>query len=283
MKVIQGKTYAKVYSDILRTLSTSSEYITGPRGLQTKEVIDLLAIIENPLENLWQCEARPFPTRYLAGELIWYFGAWNDLDFIKNYSKFWKRIANKDGTLNSAYGHLLFNKLGEQSQWEWAWSSLMKDQDTRQAIMHFNRPEHQTEGNKDFVCTLVGHFMIRDNKLLFSINMRSSDVIRGLTFDVPYFLLLHQQMWKHLKTKYTDLELGQFRILLNSSHVYQEHYDLIDQMLETGIEEDRLPIIDVDLIDPSGKPNPIWSQLRTDLDEPRTNDKLIQWIKNEAK
>ena len=60
---------------------------------------------------------------------------------------------NSDGTANSAYGNLLFtqkNKLG-LSQWEWAYESLKRDKDTRQAIMHSNNSTHQDFKTKDFV------------------------------------------------------------------------------------------------------------------------------------
>jgi thymidylate synthase len=257
MRVIQGKHFADLYEKICYNLMEKPEYETAPRGQKIKEITDAILINEDPTSNLFLNEKRDVPLKYLAGELLWYFSGRNDLEFISKFSSFWGKIANKDGTCNSAYGHLLFSKKdskGGKSQFQWAYDSLVKDKDSRQAIMHFNRPEHQYDDVKDFVCTLIGNFQIRNNKLNFTVDMRSNDIFFGLTFDYPFFTMLQQQMFKHLKKVYPELEMGTYTHIAHSLHVYEKDFKQIEDMMNHKFKPHRTPKLDVDLVDETGLP-----------------------------
>ena len=258
MRVIKGNNFAELYKNTCSELINNPEYVTSPRGQKIKEITNAVLINNDPTSNLFLNNTRNVPLKYLAGELLWYFSARNDLDFISKFSSFWKNIANDDGTCNSAYGNLLFAKTdaaNKNSQWRWAYDSLVNDKDTRQAIIHFNRPEHQYNNNRDFVCTLVGNFQIRDNKLNFTIDMRSNDIFFGLTFDYPFFTLLQQQMLRHLKQTYHDLELGTYIHTVHSLHVYERNFKQIENMLNNEFKQYSTPELDIDLIDINGNAN----------------------------
>lgn len=258
MKIYQGNSFANVYKDLLVDLLHSPEYICSPRGMEIREITDCSLVIEDPTLAMYENERRSTQEKYIAAEFLWYFAGRNDLSFIERFAKFWQNVANEDGTLNSAYGNLIFTKKNEHniSQWEWAYTSLVEDKDTRQAIMHFNMPEHQRKGNKDFVCTLTGIFQIRENKLNFTINMRSNDAILGTPTDIPFFCVLQIQMLELLKSEYPDLELGTYTHFAHSLHIYERHFELVEEMLKNGnFIAKKLPKIDQTLIYKSGKPN----------------------------
>jgi thymidylate synthase len=258
MKIYQGNSFALVYRDLLNDLLNSPEYTCSPRGMEIREITDCALVIENPILAMYENERRSTQEKYIAAEFLWYFAGRNDLSFIERFAKFWQHVANEDGTLNSAYGNLIFTKKNEHniSQWEWAYNSLIEDKDTRQAIMHFNMPEHQRQGNKDFVCTLTGIFQIRENKLNFTVNMRSNDAILGTPTDIPFFCVLQIQMLELLKSTYPDLKLGTYTHFAHSLHIYERHFQLVEEMLKDDnfIAKD-LPKIDQTLIYRSGKPN----------------------------
>jgi thymidylate synthase len=198
------------------------------------------------------------------------------VEFISKYSKFWEKIANSDGTCNSAYGYQLWgikNEFG-YTEWQWALGSLLNDKDTRQAIVRFNKPMHSFDGNRDFVCTLNGVFQIRDDKLNLFISMRSSDAIKGLTFDFPFFSLLQQMMRLQLLNEYPDLEIGSLDMVLNSSHIYESDFELVSNMLDAAdidyFEADALPVANADLIGMSVE------------DILSANDPLSKWIQENA-
>jgi thymidylate synthase len=183
-------------------------------------------------------------------------------DFAKA-SKFWEKLDNGDGTINSNYGHLVFHNRSEgnpkyerslehmtymvdgeeyddvfeishmRTPYEWAKESLIKDKDSRQAIVRFNRPEHAFLNNKDFVCTLNGNFHIRDNKLNFTIVMRSNDAVKGTAFDWPFFVSIQEKMLADLKPHYPDLEIGYFEHFAHSLHFYMKDIETVKRM--TGL------------------------------------------------
>ena len=172
MKVFKGNSFAEVYANSLHDLMRNPQYTASPRGMAIKEFQPCTLVIEDPTLCLYNNLRRSSQYKYIAAELIWYFMGRNDVEFIEKYASFWRIISNKDETVNSAYGNLLFNEKNEfgLSQWQWAFQTLKQDKDSRQAIMLFNKPHYQWIGNKDVICTLNAIFNIRDNKLNWNSN-----------------------------------------------------------------------------------------------------------------
>jgi thymidylate synthase len=284
MRITKNKNFAEAYRLILWDLLNKPEYVCSPRGMQIREVTDAVISFADPKSALYHNVRRPSQLKYIAGEFLWYFGGRNDIDFIQRFAKFWTNITNTDGTLNSAYGNLIFTRKNEHglSQWQWAYQSLVNDKDTRQAIMHFNTPDHQRFDNKDFVCTLSANFHIRENKLNLTVSMRSNDAILGTATDVAFFCMLQMQMHKLLKSTYPDLELGSYTHIAHSLHIYERHFQLVEDMLKESFDPMNLPDIDMNLIDESGNPT---EELKKIIEKVETNSThevkelgAIKWI-----
>jgi len=272
--------FAKAFEGLSDEILNKYEYISSPRGKEIREITNLIFQIKNPYENLFDNKVRGVPHKYLAGELLWYFYGSNRLSFIENYSKFWNSISNIDGSINSAYGYLLFKdrNIFGFSEWEWALKSLIKDKDSRQALIRFNKPIHSFEGVKDFVCTLNGIFQIRNNKLDFTIIMRSNDLIRGLSFDYPFFSLLHQQMHLHLLKYYPDLDMGTYTHHAASLHIYEEHFDLVNSMLKEEYQSIELRMKEL-FVDENGNCNfEITNMYDNSSYQYTGSDPMLKWI-----
>ncbi len=254
MRVYKGETFADVYETALNDVLTNPQYVTSPRGMEIKEVTGASLVIKDPECCLYENGRRGSQFKYIAAELLWYFSGRNDVGFISKFAKFWESIQNDDGTVNSAYGNLIFNEYNEDeyNQWYWAYDSLVKDKDSRQAILHFNTPKHQFHKNKDFVCTLYGIFHIRDNRLNFTVHMRSNDLILGTPTDIAFFCLLQQQMLRLLKSTYPDLELGSYTHTVDSLHIYERHFSLVTEMLSESFAPLTYPTLDINLVDAQG-------------------------------
>jgi thymidylate synthase len=167
--------------------------------------------------------------------MAWYLKKDRDVDYIGQFSGFWSNITNPNtNEINSNYGSLVFNK----EQFGWAVDSLLKDKNSRQAIMFFNQPKFQFEGNKDFVCTMYANFFIRNNKLNMKIQMRSNDIFYGLTFDAPFFSFLHQSVYLILKDQYSDLELGVYHHFADNIHFYERHFELAEEIRSSRISSE---------------------------------------------
>lgn len=202
MIIISENTFAEAYREALRKLVEDPDYIAKPRGYTVNEITDASIEIKDITKNLFSNSNFKFPVKYLKHELALYLSGRNDAESFSKASKFWDSLKNKDGTVNSAYGNLIFKMKDNPqklSQFEWAYQSLSLDRDTRQAVMFFNRPCFQYFDNKDFVCTLDVIFHIRDNKLYMRAGMRSNDIRRGTLYDIPFFMFLQYGMYKRLK------------------------------------------------------------------------------------
>lgn len=282
MKVYRSSSFASLYQQSLVDLMRNPEYETRPRTLKIKENTNVSLVLENPLSCLYRNDYRSSQLKYISAELVWYFNARRDVDFISKYAKFWNSIQNEDGTVNSSYGYLLFGKKNRHghTQYEWALNSLLKDKDSRQAVLHFNLPEHQYETNKDFVCTMYGIFQIRNNRLNFTVSMRSNDVIWGLPTDIAFFTILQSQLLSHLNTKYPDLTLGTYTHIANSYHIYEHHFDIVDRMLESDFIPEEIPMVESDLITMASDTTSNFKILSTNFKDGPDGftDPLYQWI-----
>jgi thymidylate synthase len=145
MKIYKSKYIADAYHSILYDLLYRPDYDVKPRDLRVKEILNCCVHIEEPMVNMYTNKYRSAPLKYIAAEILWYFSGSNLPNFIEKYASMWTSLTNSDGTLNSAYGNLIFHNKNNYglSQYEWVIESLKRDKDSRQAFMHFNLPSHQ--------------------------------------------------------------------------------------------------------------------------------------------
>ncbi|EKD51338.1 MAG: Thymidylate synthase [uncultured bacterium] len=250
MYYVSADSFSKVYCTLLKTVFETKSNTIAPRGLITREITDVCCEITNPYSNLFTNQIRSVSLEYLCGELIWYCSGANDLDFISKYSKFWCHLANENQTANSAYGKILFKdkNMNGMTQWEWATKTLIQDVHTRQAILSFNVQDCQRENNADFVCSMYLQFFIRENKLMLMAYMRSQDMIYGMTYDIPFFLLLLQCMRLQLLRHYPELKLGSYSHHVGSLHIYENKFALVKNMLAHPFCENEMPRISNNII-----------------------------------
>lgn len=223
--------FSNTFKNIIQHIDTDGD-VSQPRDLKVKESI-LSNFVINPKQPIADFPQRNFNWKYLAGEMAWYLKQDRDVDYIGNFSNFWSRITNPDtNEINSNYGSLVFNK----EQFGWVIDSLEQDKNSRQAIMFFNSPKFQFEGNKDFVCTMYANFFIRHNILHMKVQMRSNDIFYGLTFDAPFFAFLQQSVYLKLKETYPELELGMYYHFADNLHFYERHFELAEQIKAEDID-----------------------------------------------
>ncbi len=196
---------------------------SSPRGLKSIEIENAwlqLLNIESPIVTLPE---RKIDLDYLEGEIAWYLSGSLQTKDIAKHSKFWNSIQNSDGTVNSNYGYLaLHERFNDKTQLEWCVDKINQDPDTRQAVINYNQPRHKYEGNKDFVCTLNQLFRVNDGKLDSTVLMRSNDLIRGLTYDMPWFTKVQEMV-----SEKTGYPTGKYNHFAASLHVYERHFDML--------------------------------------------------------
>lgn len=248
---IEGDTFAEVYEQLLAMCLNDPDATCRPRGMEIRELISPTIRVLDPVARFYTSSPRSTPMRYAAGEFLWYFGLRDDAEFITKYSAFWNKLKNEtsagplnEGKLNSSYGTLTMGDAWKDAswdnrwvtQWEWALRSIQRDPDSRQAIIHVNRPSHQVQWIKDFPCTILFQFLVRNGAVNMVVTMRSNDLIKGLTFDFPMFSLFLEQFTADLAAM-TGNRYGRGHLTLTSgsSHIYGADFDLVEGMLAAGI------------------------------------------------
>ena len=224
--------FTECYLTLADELVNNSEFDVSPRGMRVKERLVASFKIKDPRNRLPLVPARKFSVPYFVGEMIWYLTGENSTDWISKYSSFWRGISDDGVTANSAYGARIFNRYhkiagGNLIQWDYVKGLLKKDPDSRRAVIHIKDPWDSVDSKLDVPCTLTLQFFIRDNKLHLVANMRSSDLVFGLSYDVPAFTIMQELMALEL-----GVELGEYIHVSNSLHVYERHFDMLEKMIE---------------------------------------------------
>jgi len=222
----------------------SSDFKVSPRDKAIREKIAYQFTVENPDPNpiVTKSAARnEIIVKYLQSEFALYARGETMVEEFAKASSFWNRLSNPDGSINSAYGHLIFydrscgnppfelgdsakneDPTGMRSPWEWARLALLSDKDTRQAIIKFHKRSHLWVGNRDQTCTVYGNFLIREDKLHLIMHMRSNDAVKGLVYDMPWFCYLLKRMTLELLDNgYRNLQVGTYTHIADSMHIYE--------------------------------------------------------------
>lgn len=264
------KVYETIHEAYLGTLADVVDHpdsVSSPRGQSVREKFNYMFKILNPTTEsiITKDEKRNITIdSYSKKEFELYNRNTFQAEDYGTISKFWLKLKNPDGTVNSAYGPLIRHKKSMGNDFEkqliehpgfknskgvgsvkiessvmrtpkeWVLLKLRQDKDTRQAVMKFSLPEHFWDGNKDFTCTLHAYFQIRDNKLDMTVNMRSNDLMLGLVYDLPWFISLMYEFVDELKDTYPELEVGSYTHLVHNIHIYDRDLEKVYKMLGRG-------------------------------------------------
>lgn len=243
------KTYETTSEAYLATLADvyeNYEYKASPRGQPIREKLDYTFRVLSPTSEpivTKDLERNKVIETYTLKEMELYNSCSNRVEDFAKASKFWEKLANEDGTINSAYGFLIWGNASHgnlkfekastamKTPWDWSKQSLIDDKDTRQALMRFSLPEHFYRGVKDFTCTTHGNWLIRNDKLHLSVVMRSNDLNKGLVYDLSWFCSLIDKMLEELKSTYPNLTKGHYTHTAHSAHIYEKDQKVILDML----------------------------------------------------
>lgn len=234
----EGRTLTELYVRLIDLLKAKGEYVGG-----TLEIRDVQARLENPYSRLILEPVRKHSLEYLKRETEWYLSGDYSIREIGRHAKLWRHVSDDGETVNSNYGAKLFHeRFHGRRQIDYVVDELVMDQDTRRAVMFFSLPHreyHLMSVTKDFPCTLMMQFMIRNGKLDATTYMRSNDLIFGFSNDLPFFSIV-QELVKELvnqHSRHKDNRIGMGHLTHNagSLHVYERHYGKLDYEWPTKV------------------------------------------------
>lgn len=200
-------------------------FTTDKSGSKTIEIIgasfiaDESGILTNPNED------------YIERELEWYKSCSRYVKDIPGKTPvIWENVSSNTGKINSNYGWCIYTE-ENGDQYNNTKNALIKNPNTRQAIMIYNRPTMHIDSTiddmSDFMCTFANAFFIRDNELISHFIMRSNDAVYGYGNDYAWAKFVQEQLCNDLKDVYPDLKCGDIIWTASNLHVYERHFDLI--------------------------------------------------------
>lgn len=226
------QSFTHCYLSLVRNVYENPAYEAAPRGQKVKEILGASFTILNPRDRIPYVVGRKFSVTYMVAELLWYLSGNNQTAWISKYSAFWKDISDDGMTANSAYGARLFQEhpkiaQGRLDQWQYVIDELRRDPDSRRAVMHLRVPDDSIDAKLDVPCTLALQFFIRGGKLHQVVNMRSSDVIFGIAYDIPAFTFFQELLANEL-----GVDVGTYTHTSNSLHIYERHFDMAERIIK---------------------------------------------------
>jgi len=183
----------------------------------TKALFNVGFYMTDPKDRKIVNKERRWNLTYAESEWQWYLsGDRNTSKLGEIYGKIpeiWKRMADKDGDVNSNYG------------WQWQRNnqidhvvSLLKvDPETRQAaISIYDAKEHECY-TRDTPCTYAIQFTIVNDRLDMCVTMRSNDLWYGFCNDQYQFSKLQEMISKKLK-----IDTGVYYHFAHNMHLYND-------------------------------------------------------------
>lgn len=203
--------FSVLWYTLLQRLIASQNYV-NPRGIATREILNVNLELRNPLSNFFASDERALGYKFMIAEWLWIWFGHSDVSSITQYNKKMSDFSDDGESLFGAYGPRV------RSRWPSIVRLLKKDSDSRQAVIQIYRTP--VGSTKDVACTLTAQYLIRDGRLSSIINMRSSDVWLGLPYDFFMFSMLQNTLAVQL-----GVELGSLYFNLGSSHLYASNLE----------------------------------------------------------
>jgi len=246
--------FTEAYVDIVKDVYTNPEFISTPRGMKVKEILGYQFRILNPRNRIPYVPGRELSVHYMIAELLWYLSGNDSTEWISNYSAFWSKISDDGKTANSAYGARIFkphsriaaNVDEAWTQWDYVVNELKNDPDSRRTVVHIRSPQDSILARADVPCTLSLQFFLRNDKVHMTVSMRSSDVILGLSYDVPAFTIFQELLALQLTQELgRPIGLGSYTHLSASLHLYERHFKMAEKILEEDKKQDYRNVLEM--------------------------------------
>ena len=206
----------------------NKEFVTDKIGVKTLELIGVSFIADE------EAIFGELNREYAQKEVQWYLSQSLNVYDMPNPPKIWREVCDKDGYINSNYGWVIFSEENGY-QYKHCVRELRRNKNTRRAMMIYTRPsmqwEYNTNGRSDFICTNSVQVLIRNDRLYYVINQRSSDAVFGYKNDIYWAKFVQNMLVTELKQDYQELKPGEVILQAGSLHVYERHFKFLDELL----------------------------------------------------
>jgi thymidylate synthase len=205
----------------------------APRGMKTREIEDAIIRINDVKHTLPLGVGRGTVPGIGAVEACQLLAGAATPKLVMDVGPMFKNYAEDNGMFHGAYGARTQDQYGPVIE------RLKKDPDSRQAVVTIWDPVLDLLPEKrDYPCTVLHQFRIRDNKLNMSVYMRSNDVWLGAAYDFFQFTRVQIAMASVL-----GVAPGSYAHHVGSLHIYEQHYDAAENLKYTTEPYEDIPAI----------------------------------------
>jgi len=230
--VIEIKDGVDGYVDLVKhVLEHGSE--VAPRGQKTREIEDAIIRIDDVFNVLPVGVGRGTVPGIGAVEACQLMSGTSFPDLVMAIGPQFKNYAEDNGMFHGAYGPRT------HGQYDVIIERLKNDPSSRQAVVTIWNPQYDLQPEKrDYPCTILHQFRIRDNKLNMSVYMRSNDVWLGAAYDFFQFTRVQIAMAWVL-----GIAPGKYAHHVGSLHIYEQHYESADKLHYSKDKYPEIPYI----------------------------------------
>ena len=241
MYTIEHEIFDYGYQSSLKLLLDKGT-IVEPRGLKTIELSPFCFTLKNPRNRIIYNEVRNINLGFNILEFLSMVIGDDRVEMLAALTPNIKQFSDDGKVFRGAYGPRL-RSLSYMDKWELKLSDtpieykidqfqevihkLKTDKDSRQAIMTIFDPTKDYVKTKDVPCTVMFHFMIRDNKLNMNVYMRSNDAMLGHVIDVFSFTMIQELIANEL-----NCELGEYNHIAGSFHLYEKDIEKAKRIID---------------------------------------------------
>lgn len=219
---------------LLNEKKAKEDFVIDKSGVKLVEIMDAHFVLD-PEQPYFNYPGRKTSEEYVKAELEWYNSLDLSVDFIGQKAKIWRDIASDDNLVNSNYGWCIFSE-ENGSQYKNCFTELIKNPESRRAIMIYTRPSMHTDfcknGMNDFICTNTVQCFIRNDELYYFVYMRSNDAIFGFMNDFVWHCHVYNKLLEDIQKVYPNIKGSHNGIHWNAAsfHVYERHFDMLDKI-----------------------------------------------------
>lgn len=219
------------YVDVVRWVLENGDEV-APRGMKTREIEDAVIVIDDVYNTLPLGVNRGAVPGIGSVESLQLLAGVSAPELVIAVGPQFANYAENNGLFHGAYGPRT------RGQYEHVIERLKKDPDTRQAVVTIWDPKLDLQPSKrDYPCTVLHQFRVRNGKLNMSVYMRSNDVWLGAAYDWFQFTRVQIAIASVL-----GIEPGTYAHHVGSLHIYEQHYAAAEN-LEYATEGVPVPYI----------------------------------------
>jgi thymidylate synthase len=196
----------------------------APKGINTREIEDAVITIDNVYATLPIGVSRGTVPGIGAVEACQLMSGLSTPKLVIDIGPQFEDYTEEDGKFHGSYG------TRTSGQYNVVVDRLRNDPDTRQAVVTmWSPPLDMLERKKDYPCTILHQFRIRNGKLNMSVYMRSNDVWLGAAYDFFQFTRVQLALCSIL-----SIEPGTYAHHVGSLHIYENNYSMAENLKKTS-------------------------------------------------